>query len=112
VTHLPYFCSLFAVFVLLPPLIVAGQEYHPLPQLKEGAGPRDLKWHHSATTYSKDFAVHLPLIDKLFRSYHLPGAEWPAEDGIEGNPVPDGHIAQLVCPFKQADAHVNEAAVE
>ena len=61
--------------------------------------PQFHHWHHSATTYNKNYAVHLPIIDKMFGSYHLPVGEWPDEYGIEGNPVPDGYLAQLVHPI-------------
>jgi lathosterol oxidase len=35
------------------------------------ATPQFHHWHHSATLYNRNFAVHLPLIDRLFGTYHL-----------------------------------------
>jgi lathosterol oxidase len=63
------------------------------------ATPQFHHWHHSATLYDKNFAVHLPVIDKLFGTYHLPRDEWPERYGIEGSPVPDGYVRQLVYPL-------------
>lgn len=63
------------------------------------ATPQFHHWHHSATLYDKNFAVHLPVIDRLFGTYHLPGEEWPERYGIEGAPVPDGYVRQLVYPL-------------
>lgn len=34
----------------------------------------------------RNFAIHLPLIDRLFATLHLPN-RWPAVYGIEGDPV-------------------------
>ncbi len=47
-----------------------------------------------------NFAIHLPLIDWLFGTYHLPLDVWPERYGIEGNPVPSGYMAQLVHPLR------------
>jgi len=63
------------------------------------ATPQFHHWHHSATLYDRNFAVHLPLIDKLFGTYYLPKDVWPERYGIEGDPVPDGYLAQLLHPF-------------
>jgi sterol desaturase/sphingolipid hydroxylase (fatty acid hydroxylase superfamily) len=51
-----------------------------------------------------NFAVHLPLIDALFGTFHLPGGQWPAAYGIRGDPVPEGYWAQLALPFRRSSA--------
>jgi len=63
--------------------------------------PRFHHWHHSAApeAVDKNFAVHMPWIDRMFGTYHLPGDEWPTEYGIAGDPVPEGYAAQLIDPF-------------
>jgi len=65
------------------------------------ATPRFHHWHHSAQfeAIDKNFAVHLPLLDKLFGSLHLPRQEWPATYGIAGNPVPENFFVHAVYPF-------------
>lgn len=65
------------------------------------ATPQFHHWHHSAVLYNKNFAVHLPVIDKLFGTFHLPRDQWPEEYGIQGSPVPDGYLQQLVYPLER-----------
>ncbi|MEX2284143.1 MAG: sterol desaturase family protein [Gemmatimonadota bacterium] len=67
------------------------------------ATPQYHHWHHSAVLYNKNFAVHLPLIDKLFGTCHLPKDEWPVEYGIRGSPVPDDYVKQIVYPLRNPD---------
>jgi sterol desaturase/sphingolipid hydroxylase (fatty acid hydroxylase superfamily) len=65
--------------------------------------PRFHHWHHSAAPEAVDtnFAVHMPWIDRLFGTYHMPEDRWPEEYGIAGDPVPEGYLAQLVEPFRR-----------
>jgi lathosterol oxidase len=64
------------------------------------ATPRAHHWHHAVTPPDKNFAVHLPPLDRLFGTQHLPGDEWPAAYGIGGHPVPEGWSRQLRYPFR------------
>jgi lathosterol oxidase len=64
--------------------------------------PRFHHWHHAVAPVDKNFAVHFPWLDRLFGTYHMPAAEWPAALGIERHPVPEGFFAQLVYPFRRA----------
>jgi sterol desaturase/sphingolipid hydroxylase (fatty acid hydroxylase superfamily) len=66
------------------------------------ATPRFHHWHHGAEprAVDKNFAIHLPWLDRLFGTYLLPGKEWPAVYGIAGNPVPENYLAHLVYPFR------------
>ncbi len=63
--------------------------------------PRFHHWHHAAEVLAVDrnFAVHLPLIDRLFGTAYLPPGRWPSAYGIQGDAVPDGFLRQLVLPF-------------
>jgi lathosterol oxidase len=63
--------------------------------------PRFHHWHHSAApdAINKNFAVHLPWIDRLLGTHHLPADRWPEDYGIAGDPVPKGYLAQLTAPF-------------
>lgn len=67
------------------------------------ATPRFHHWHHSAQqeAVNKNFAVHLPVIDMFFGTLHLPEREWPATYGIEGHPVPESYLRQLIFPFRR-----------
>jgi lathosterol oxidase len=65
--------------------------------------PRFHHWHHSAAPEARDrnFAVHLPWLDRLFGTRHLPPGAWPDDYGIAGHPVPEGYLKQLVDPFRR-----------
>ena len=65
--------------------------------------PRFHHWHHAAhpEAVDKNFAVHLPLIDRLFGTAYFPPRRWPEVYGIAGNPVPEGYWRQLVAPFSR-----------
>jgi lathosterol oxidase len=65
------------------------------------ATPRVHHWHHAVTPLDVNFAVHLPVIDRIFGTQHLPGDQWPPALGIEGHPVPEGWGAQLLHPFRR-----------
>ena len=39
----------------------------------------------------------------IFGSYYLPKDQWPEVYGIEGNPVPEGYVNQLVYPLSNSD---------
>lgn len=64
--------------------------------------PRFHHWHHSdqPEAIDKNFAVHLPWIDRLFGTAHFP-KEWPASYGIAGRPVPESYLGQMVYPFRR-----------
>jgi len=63
------------------------------------ATPRFHHWHHAATPVDKNFAVHLPWIDRLFGTAYLPEGRWPEVYGITGRPVPEGYWRQLAWPL-------------
>ena len=46
-----------------------------------------------------NFAIHLPVIDRIFGTYYLP-PEWPGAYGIDGDPVPARYPAQVLYPFR------------
>jgi sterol desaturase/sphingolipid hydroxylase (fatty acid hydroxylase superfamily) len=64
--------------------------------------PRFHHWHHAAEAQAidKNFAVHLPVLDRVFGSILLPpGDLWPAQYGIAGNPIPESYVTHTVYPF-------------
>jgi len=65
--------------------------------------PRFHHWHHAteAAAVDKNFAVHLPWLDRLFGTAYLPRDRWPDAYGLGGVPVPDGWLRQLVLPFRR-----------
>ncbi len=64
------------------------------------ATPRFHHWHHGLEQEAVDvnFAIHLPLLDKLFGSFHLPESRWPKDYGVPEK-VPQGYWAQMKYPF-------------
>ncbi|MFY9345176.1 MAG: sterol desaturase family protein [Planctomycetota bacterium] len=61
--------------------------------------PRFHHWHHAESPIDVNFAVHLPWLDRLFGTFHLPGAAWPERYGLAGVVAPRGFWRQLVAPF-------------
>jgi len=64
--------------------------------------PRFHHWHHTADLNfaDKNFAVHLPFIDRVFGTYYLPVVEWPEKYGVNDAEVPpSGFFAQLAYPL-------------
>jgi sterol desaturase/sphingolipid hydroxylase (fatty acid hydroxylase superfamily) len=64
--------------------------------------PRFHHWHHAieAEAVDKNFAVHFPLLDRLFGTFHLPKGAWPSGYGVP-EAVPHGYGAQLAYPFRR-----------
>lgn len=65
------------------------------------ATPRFHHWHHGVEeeAIDKNFAIHFPVIDMVFGTFHLPGKRWPVGYGVGGPPVPKGFLRQFVYPF-------------
>lgn len=66
--------------------------------------PRFHHWHHGVEREAIDvnFAIHFPMIDRVFGTHHMPADRWPKGYGIKGNPVPRGYLAQFRYPFRRA----------
>ena len=48
------------------------------------ATPRFHHWHHAleAEGVDKNFAIHFPLFDRLFGTFHMPPGRWPENYGV------------------------------
>jgi sterol desaturase/sphingolipid hydroxylase (fatty acid hydroxylase superfamily) len=68
--------------------------------------PRFHHWHHSAEVEARDrnFAVHLPWIDRLFGTYYCPRGRWPAAYGLGTERIPDSYWWHLTWPFRRRGA--------
>jgi len=67
------------------------------------ATPRFHHWHHTSdpAVLDKNFAVHLPFIDKIFGTYYFPRSAWPTAYGVtDADLPPSGFFAQLAYPFR------------
>lgn len=69
--------------------------------------PRFHHWHHGIEQEAVDvnFAIHFPLYDQIFGTYHLPKDRWPSAYGIQGHPVPLGYVEQFAYPFRREKGH-------
>lgn len=68
--------------------------------------PRFHHWHHGIEEEAIDvnFAVHFPLLDRLFGTYYLPeDGAWPSGYGVAGHPVPKGYFRQFLYPFARSE---------
>ncbi|HEY1109985.1 MAG TPA: sterol desaturase family protein [Opitutaceae bacterium] len=65
--------------------------------------PRFHHWHHGIEREAIDvnFAIHFPILDRIFGTHYLPEEKWPAGYGIKGHPVPKGYLAQFRYPFRR-----------
>jgi len=65
--------------------------------------PRFHHWHHGVEKEAIDvnFAIHFPLLDRLFGTYHMPEGRWPKGYGVGGHPVPGGYWKQFLYPFQR-----------
>lgn len=62
--------------------------------------PRFHHWHHAIEEegIDKNFAIHFPLLDRLFGTFYLPERKWPSGYGVPEQ-VPSGYLAQMKYPF-------------
>lgn len=64
--------------------------------------PRYHHWHHARDPAYADanYAIHLPLVDRLMGTHRLPATGWPAEYGLhDPSEVPPGILRQHLAPF-------------
>jgi sterol desaturase/sphingolipid hydroxylase (fatty acid hydroxylase superfamily) len=70
--------------------------------------PRFHHWHHGIEAEAVDvnFAIHFPLLDKVFGTHYLPPEKWPSGYGISGHPVPQGYFEQFKFPFRREQTQI------
>jgi sterol desaturase/sphingolipid hydroxylase (fatty acid hydroxylase superfamily) len=66
------------------------------------ATPRFHHWHHGleAEAVDKNFAIHFPLLDRMFGTFHMPPGRWPENYGVPEQ-VPAGYVSQFLYPFRR-----------
>jgi sterol desaturase/sphingolipid hydroxylase (fatty acid hydroxylase superfamily) len=64
--------------------------------------PRFHHWHHGleAEAINVNYAIHFPIFDRLFGTYHLPQSRWPDGYGVP-EPVPVSYLRQFLYPFQR-----------
>ena len=78
-----------------------GLNFGPLKYLI--ATPLFHHWHHGSDQEAIDvnYAAHLPVLDRVFGTYHMPPDRWPLKHGVAGTPLPRGMGAQFLYPFQR-----------
>ncbi len=68
------------------------------------ATPRFHHWHHGIEeeAINVNYAVHFPIIDRIFGTYHLPDERWPSGYGVCDDSVPSGFFKQFLYPFSRS----------
>ena len=66
--------------------------------------PQFHHWHHSSDKPAIDtnYAVHLPVLDKVFGTFHMPDEHWPVSYGTT-KPLPRTFAGQWSYPFTRDD---------
>ena len=66
------------------------------------ATPRFHHFHHAAEAEAidKNFAVHLPILDRIFGTHFLPERRWPQGYGVSNARVARTYLAQILDPFR------------
>jgi sterol desaturase/sphingolipid hydroxylase (fatty acid hydroxylase superfamily) len=59
-------------------------------------------WHHASdeSALDKNYAAHLPIIDRLLGTQRDPAGQWPLRYGVVEDDVPPGFWAQCLHPFR------------
>ncbi len=97
--------DIYVTFAALQAVIVHSNISIPWGPLKYLlVTPQYHHWHHSSDNPAIDtnYAVHLPLFDKLFGTYHMPMQHWPAEYGTTKR-LPRTFLGQLLYPFNNKE---------
>jgi sterol desaturase/sphingolipid hydroxylase (fatty acid hydroxylase superfamily) len=95
--------DIYVTFAALQAVIVHSNINLPFGLLKYIlVTPQYHHWHHSsdAPAIDTNYAVHLPLYDKLFGTYHMPVEHWPKDYGTTHR-LPRTFWGQLIYPFKK-----------
>lgn len=96
--------DLYVTFAALQAIVIhcnLGIKFGPLKYLL--VTPQYHHWHHSSEKPAIDtnYAAHTPLFDRLFGTYHMPKAHWPAHYGTS-NRLPRTFWAQFMYPFRKS----------
>lgn len=97
--------DIYVAFAAFQAVYVHANVHIPVGPLKYIlCTPQYHHWHHSSESPAIDtnYAVHSPLFDRLFGTYHMPGKHWPAHYGTV-RPLPKTFLGQLVYPFRPED---------
>ena len=61
-----------------------------------------------AEAIDKNFAVHLPILDRMFGTQFLPDTRWPRGYGVSDGRVASTYLAQILGPFRGSSSSALE----
>ena len=102
----PAAVALYLAFVSFHAVFIHANFGASLKQLEPLlATPRFHHFHHAdeAEAIDKNFAVHLPVLDRVFRTHFLPEARWPQGYGLSDGAMPGTYLAQILDPFRPSN---------
>lgn len=94
----------YLVFVSFHAVFIHANVRFPFTRIEHlVVTPRFHHWHHSAQpeAIDRNFAVHLPWIDRLFGTHYLPEGRWPSRYGLAHDHLPDNYFTHLLWPFRR-----------
>lgn len=104
--------DIYVVFAGLQAVLVHANLGIPFGPLKYIiCTPQYHHWHHSseAPAIDTNYAVHMPIFDMIFGTYHMPSKHWPAHYGTTIR-LPRTYIKQFLYPFKPRKKKNKDAA--
>lgn len=102
--------DIYVAFAAFQAVYVHANMHIPVGPLKYVfCTPQYHHWHHSseAPAIDTNYAVHLPLYDMIFGTYHMPGKHWPAHYGTV-KPLPKTFWGQFLYPFQKGEVEPPE----
>lgn len=61
-------------------------------------------WHHASDSEAidKNYAAHIPVLDRMFGTYFNADGRWPKSYGVVGKELPKGIVRQHLYPFRRS----------
>lgn len=91
----------YLVFVYVYATYIHSNVRFDVEWVKPIVTPRFHHWHRGIEPEAVDvnFAIHFPVLDRIFGTYHMPPGRWPSGYGVSSEAVPNGFARQLAFPF-------------
>lgn len=96
------FAILLPFNMIYSPLVHANVPWTYGPFKYVLASPVFHRWHHTYPSEggNKNFAPTFSFLDVMFGTFYMPEGKQPEVFGIEGNPVGEDFVSQIVYPFR------------
>jgi sterol desaturase/sphingolipid hydroxylase (fatty acid hydroxylase superfamily) len=66
--------------------------------------PKYHHWHHTSDPgcIDRNFAISLPILDKIFGTYYSPPGAWPKQYGSSGPRIQPNYFSHFMAPFRKS----------